>query len=444
MLRTFRLGGIHPPENKLSAGCPIQPISLPKEVIIPIGQHIGAPAVPTVQKGDQVKVGTVIAQAGGFVSANIHSSVTGKVTKIDGFYDSGGYKRPAIVIAVAPEEEWEEGIDRSEELVTECTLEPKEIIDRIAASGIVGLGGATFPTQVKLSPPPGQKAEVLIINAVECEPYLTSDHQLMLSKGAEILVGVKILMKALDVSRAVIGIENNKKDAILHLSQLAKAYTDITVMPLKVQYPQGGEKQLIDAVLRKQIKSGALPISAGAVVQNVGTVFAVYEAVQKNKPLVERIVTVTGKYLEKPSNYHARIGIPIGHLIEASGGLPEDTGKIIGGGPMMGKALLGTEVPVTKGTSGILILPQEDAVRRPMRNCIRCAKCVSVCPMGLNPAFLMRDVQYADWETTEKNYIVDCIECGSCSYTCPSNRPLLDFIRIGKQKVTAIIRSRKS
>ena len=319
-------------------------------------------------------------------------------------------------------------------------LEPKEIIDRIAASGIVGLGGATFPTQVKLSPPPGQKAEVLIINAVECEPYLTSDHQLMLSKGAEILVGVKILMKALGVSRAVIGIENNKKDAILHLSQLAKAYTDITVMPLKVQYPQGGEKQLIDAVLRKQIKSGALPISAGAVVQNVGTVFAVYEAVQKNKPLVERIVTVTGKHLEKPSNYHARIGIPI----EASGGLPEDTGKIIGGGPMMGKALLGTEVPVTKGTSGILILPQEDAVRRPMRNCIRCAKCVSVCPMGLNPAFLMRDVQYADWETTEKNYIVDCIECGSCSYTCPSNRPLLDFIRIGKQKVTAIIRSRKS
>ena len=192
--------------------------------------HIGAPAVPTVQKGDQVKVGTVIAKTGGFVSANIHSSVTGKVTKIDGFYDSGGYKRPAIVIAVAPVEEWEEGIDRSEDLVTECTLEPKEIIDRIAASGIVGLGGATFPTHVKLSPPPGQKAEVLIINAVECEPYLTSDHQLMLSKGAEILVGVKILMKALGVSRAVIGIENNKADAILHLTQLAKAYTDITAV----------------------------------------------------------------------------------------------------------------------------------------------------------------------------------------------------------------------
>ena len=398
-----------------------------------------------MQKGDLVKVGTVIAKTGGFISANIHSSVTGKVTKIDSFFDAGGYKRPAIVISVsAEEEEWEEGIDRTPDLIKACSLEPREIIERISAAGIVGLGGATFPTHVKLSPPPGAKAEVLIVNAVECEPYLTSDHALMLSKGEEILVGVEILKRALGVSRAVIGIENNKKDAILYLSQLAMDYEGTEVLPLKVQYPQGGEKQLIDAVLRKQIKSGALPISAGAVVQNVGTVFAVYEAVQKKKPLVERITTVTGKHLETPSNFRARIGTPIGHLITASGGLPEDTGKIIGGGPMMGKALLSTEVPVTKGTSGILILPREESTRRPMRNCIRCAKCVSVCPMGLNPAFLMRDVQYADWEATEKGYIVDCIECGSCSYTCPSNRPLLDFIRTGKQKVSAIIRARKS
>jgi len=398
-----------------------------------------------VQKGDLVKVGTVIAKTGGFISANIHSSVTGKVTKIDSFFDAGGYKRPAIVISVSTEEEeWEESIDRTPDLVKACSLEPREIIERISAAGIVGLGGATFPTHVKLSPPPGAKAEVLIVNAVECEPYLTSDHALMLSKGEEILVGVEILKRALGVSRAVIGIENNKKDAILYLSQLAMDYEGTEVLPLKVQYPQGGEKQLIDAVLRKQIKSGALPISAGAVVQNVGTVFAVYEAVQKRKPLVERITTVTGKHLETPSNFRARIGTPIGHLITASGGLPEDTGKIIGGGPMMGKALLSTEVPVTKGTSGILILPREESIRRPMRNCIRCAKCVSVCPMGLNPAFLMRDVQYADWDATEKGYIVDCIECGSCSYTCPSNRPLLDFIRTGKQKVSAIIRARKS
>ncbi len=445
MLRSFRLGGIHPPENKLSAKAPIETLPLPKEVIIPIGQHIGAPAQPVVQKGDLVKVGTIIAKTGGFVSANIHSSVTGKVTKLDSFFDAGGYKRPAIVISVSPEEElWEEGIDRTSDLVKECTLSKQEILDRISSAGIVGLGGATFPTHVKLAPPPGSKAEVLIINAVECEPYLTSDHALMMTKGDEILVGVSILMRALEVSRAVIGIENNKKDAILRLSQLAMDYPGIEVMPLKVQYPQGGEKQLIDAVLRKQVKSGALPISAGAVVQNVGTVFAVYEAVQKNKPLIERITTVTGKHLEKPSNYLARIGTPIGHLITASGGLPEDTGKIIGGGPMMGKALLSPEIPVTKGTSGVLLLPREESVRQPMRNCIRCAKCVNVCPMGLNPAFLMRDVQYSDWEATEKGFIVDCIECGSCSYTCPASRPLLDYIRTGKQKVTAIIRARKS
>lgn len=445
MLRSFRLGGIHPPENKLSAKAPIETLPLPKEVIIPIGQHIGAPAQPIVQKGDLVKVGTIIAKTGGFVSANIHSSVTGKVTKLDSFFDAGGYKRPAIVISVSPEEElWEEGIDRTPDLVKECTLSKQEILDRISSAGIVGLGGATFPTHVKLAPPPGSKAEVLIINAVECEPYLTSDHALMMTKGDEILVGVSILMRALEVSRAVIGIENNKKDAILRLSQLAMDYPGIEVMPLKVQYPQGGEKQLIDAVLRKQVKSGALPISAGAVVQNVGTVFAVYEAVQKNKPLIERITTVTGKHLEKPSNYLARIGTPIGHLITASGGLPEDTGKIIGGGPMMGKALLSPEIPVTKGTSGVLLLPREESVRQPMRNCIRCAKCVNVCPMGLNPAFLMRDVQYSDWEATEKGFIVDCIECGSCSYTCPASRPLLDYIRTGKQKVTAIIRARKS
>ncbi len=445
MLRSFRLGGIHPPENKLSAKAPIETLPLPKEVIIPIGQHIGTPAQPVVQKGDLVKVGTIIAKTGGFVSANIHSSVAGKVTKLDSFFDAGGYKRPAIVISVSPEEElWEEGIDRTPDLVKECTLSKQEILDRISSAGIVGLGGATFPTHVKLAPPPGSKAEVLIINAVECEPYLTSDHALMMTKGDEILVGVSILMRALEVSRAVIGIENNKKDAILRLSQLAMDYPGIEVMPLKVQYPQGGEKQLIDAVLRKQVKSGALPISAGAVVQNVGTVFAVYEAVQKNKPLIERITTVTGKHLEKPSNYLARIGTPIGHLISASGGLPEDTGKIIGGGPMMGKALLSPEIPVTKGTSGVLLLPREESVRQPMRNCIRCAKCVNVCPMGLNPAFLMRDVQYSDWEATEKGFIVDCIECGSCSYTCPASRPLLDYIRTGKQKVTAIIRARKS
>ncbi|MCD8194230.1 MAG: electron transport complex subunit RsxC [Tannerellaceae bacterium] len=443
MLRTFRIGGIHPPENKLSAGKKITPLAIPKQVIIPLGQHIGAPAQAVVKKGDLVKVGTLIAKAGGFVSANIHSSVSGKVNKVDNALDASGYKRMAIYIDVDGDE-WEEKIDRSETLIKDCTLSPKEIIDKIAEAGIVGLGGATFPTQVKLMPPPGTKAEILIINAVECEPYLTSDHELMLEKGEEILVGVSLLMKAIEVNKAVIGIENNKPDAIKHLTQLAKSYGNIEIMPLKVQYPQGGEKQLIDAVIRRQVKSGALPISEGAVVQNVGTAYAVYEAVQKNKPLVERVVTVTGKAVPAPANFLVRVGTPINLLIEAAGGIPENTGKIIGGGPMMGKALISPEVPVTKGSSGILLLTKEESVRKPVYDCIRCAKCVSICPMGLNPSLLMNVTEYTEWELAEKNYIVDCIECGSCSYTCPANRPLLDYIRIGKGKVMGIIRARKS
>ena len=426
MLRTFRIGGIHPPENKLSAGKKITALAAPKQVIIPLSQHIGAPAQAVVKKGDLVKVGTLVAKAGGFVSANIHSSVSGKVNKIDNALDSSGYKRPAIYIDVEGDE-WEETIDRSDALVKDCTLSSKEIVDKIAAAGIVGLGGATFPTQVKLMPPPGSKAEIIIINAVECEPYLTSDHSLMMEKGEQILVGVTLLMKAVNVNKAVIGIENNKPDAIAHLTKLAAAaYPGIEIMPLKVQYPQGGEKQLIDAVIRRQVKSGALPISAGAVVQNVGTAYAVYEAVQKNKPLFERVVTVTGKAVANPSNFLVRMGTPINTLIEAAGGIPENTGKIIGGGPMMGKALVSAEVPVTKGSSGVLLLTKEESVRKPMKDCIRCAKCVNVCPMGLNPAFLMKFTVYKDWEKAEANYIQDCIECGSCSYTCPANRPLLD------------------
>lgn len=443
MLRTFRIGGIHPPENKLSAGQKIVRLAAPKQVIIPLSQHIGAPAEPVVKRGDMVKVGTLIAKPAGFVSANIHSSVSGKVSKIDVAVDASGYKRTAVFIDVE-EDEWEESIDRSDKLVKENKLSDKEIISKIAAAGIVGLGGATFPTQIKLTPPPGNTAEILIINAVECEPYLTSDHILMMEKGEEVLVGVTLLMKAINVQKAIVGVENNKKDAISYLKGLAAGYPGIEIMPLKVQYPQGGEKQLIDAVIRKQVKSGALPISVGAVVQNVGTAFAVYEAVQKNKPLIERVVTVTGKKLPKPSNFLTRIGTTIHTLIEEAGGIPEDTGKVIGGGPMMGKALISPDVPVTKGSSGILLLTKQESVRKPMQNCIRCAKCVDVCPMGLNPTLLMNATEFINWEMAEKNYIVDCIECGSCSYTCPSNRPLLDHIRLGKGKVMGIIRARKA
>ncbi len=427
----------------MSAGKKITKLAAPKQVIIPLSQHIGAPAQTVVGKGDSVKVGTLLAKAGGFVSANIHSSVSGKVNKIDSVVDASGYRRPAIYIDVEGDE-WEESIDRSEELVKECTLSPKEIVDKIAAAGIVGLGGATFPTQVKLMPPPGSKAEIVIINAVECEPYLTSDHSLMMEKSEQILVGVTLLMKAVGVTRAVIGIENNKPDAIAQMQKLSQGYKGIEIMPLKMKYPQGGEKQLIDAVIRRQVKSGALPISAGAVVQNVGTAYAVYEAVMKNKPLFERVVTVTGKAVANPSNFLVRIGTPISTLIEAAGGIPENTGKIIGGGPMMGKALVTPEVPVTKGSSGVLLMTKEESVRKPVHNCIRCAKCVSVCPMGLNPTLLMTATEFKSWDLAEKNHITDCIECGSCSYTCPANRPLLDYVRQGKGKVMGIIRARKS
>ena len=251
-------------------------------------------------------------------------------------------------------------------------------------------------------------------------------------------------MKAINVNKAVIGIENNKKDAIQKFTDIAKSYSDIEVMPLKVQYPQGGEKQLIDAVMNRQIASGALPISVGAVVQNVGTAFAVYEAVQKNKPLIERVVTVTGKDVKMPCNILSRIGISMQNLIDFAGGVPESTGKVISGGPMMGKSVASTEIPVTKGTSGILLMPSLEAKRKAMKNCIRCGKCLSVCPMGLNPTLLMNLTEYNVLDRAEKNSITDCIECGSCSYTCPADRPLLDYIRLGKGKVMTIIRNRKN
>ena len=283
----------------------------------------------------------------------------------------------------------------------------------------------------------------MIINAVECEPYLTADHQLMLEHAEEIMVGVSILMKAVKVNKAFIGIENNKPDAIQLMTKVASGYAGIEVVPLKVQYPQGGEKQLIDAVINRQVAAGALPISTGAVVQNVGTAFAVYQAVQKNKPLFERVITVTGKSLSHPSNFLARIGTPMKQLIDACGGLPEDTGKIIGGGPMMGKALINTDVPTAKGSSGILIMNDKEAKRGEVQPCIRCAKCVAACPMGLEPYLLATVSAHGDFERVEKEDIMSCIECGSCQFTCPSNRPMLDYIRLGKGKVGAMIRARQ-
>lgn len=441
MLKTFKLGGVHPPENKISEDQAIEVLPIPKVANIPISQHLGVPAKPLVIKGDLVKVGQLLAKGEAFISANIHSSVSGKVLKIDNVIDTSGYRRPTIVINVDGDE-WEDDIDRSDELKKEITLTQKEIIDKINKLGVVGLGGATFPSHVKLMVPDGKKAEVLIINGVECEPYLTSDHRLMMEKGEEILVGTQILKKALGVIKAMIGIEKNKPDAIKHLTELAKNYDGIEVYGLKVKYPQGAEKQLIKALVNREVPSGKLPIEVGAVVHNAGTAFAVYEAVQKNKPLIERVVTLTGKSVKKPGNFMVRVGTPISELIEAAGGLPEDTGKVIGGGPMMGKALTSLDVPVVKGTSGILIMKESESSRENVLNCIRCSKCVSVCPMGLEPYLLEKVVMFEDYERTEQERVMDCIECGSCQYTCPANRPLLDYLRLGKNKVGHIIRTR--
>lgn len=446
-MKTFRIGGVHPEENKLSADQPIKVAALPEVAVFPLGQHIGAPAKAVVAKGDKVKVGTMIAEAGGFVSAGIYSSVSGTVQKIDTVIDASGYRKPAVYIKVEGDE-WEETIDRSEDLVKTADrpdLTPELIVEKIKNAGLVGMGGACFPVHVKLCPPPGAKAECVIINAVECEPYLTADHRLMLEKADQVLVGVDLIMKAVKVNKGYIGIEENKPDAIKLMTEKAQAYPNIEIVPLKTKYPQGGEKQLIDAVIRRQVPAPpAIPISVGAVVQNVGTAYAVYEAVMKNKPLFERIVTVTGKSLAQPSNFLARMGTPMSQLIEACGGLPSDTGKVIGGGPMMGKALMNIEVPICKGSSGVLIMNDKEAKRGKASNCIRCAKCVSACPMGLEPFLLATVSAKANWEKAEAEDITSCIECGSCQFTCPSHRPLLDNIRIGKQTVMGIIRARNT
>jgi Na+-translocating ferredoxin:NAD+ oxidoreductase subunit C len=441
VIKTFTRGGVHPPENKLTAGKKIQDLPLPPTVSIPLVMHLGVPSKSVVDKDTLVEVGQLVAKAEGFVSANIHSPFSGKVVKIDKALDASGYKRDAIFIEVEGDR-WLSSIDRSGELRPECRLDAEEIIRRINEAGIVGMGGATFPSHVKLTIPRGKKAEYLIINGVECEPFLTSDHALMLEHGEELIVGVTILMRALKVDKAIIGIENNKQDAIEQLTKIALKYPAVQVQGLHVKYPQGGEKQLIKALLNREVPSGGLPVDVGAVVFNVGTALAVYEAVQKNKPVFERVVTVSGKSLSNPGNFRVRLGTPVSALIQAAGGLPGDTGKIISGGPMMGKALSSPDIPIVKGSSGILIIPEDTSKRRPVESCIRCSKCVTVCPMGLEPYLLMALSQRTIYDQLETGGVMDCMECGSCSYTCPAGRPLLDYIRLGKSKVGQIIRKR--
>jgi len=434
MLKTFPKGGIHPADNKLTAGVAIKRAAVPKVVYVPIAQHIGIPSEIIVERKDKVQIGQVIARSGGYVSSNIHAPVAGTVTKLDMIVDSSGYKKQCIVIRT---DQKDESNFRQPDfpLIREISMDQKDILQHITDSGIVGLGGATFPSHVKLDLKNDHKVDCLIINGVECEPYLTADHRLMLEKAEEIIVGIQILMHALHIEEAVIGIENNKRDAIQTLKKASQVDSRIKVAALQVKYPQGSEKQLIKAILDREVPIGGLPIEVGVIVHNVGTVFAIYQAVQHDWPLIERVVTVTGKKLENPSNFWVRIGTPIKDLIEEAGGLPENNRKVINGGPMMGKALKNTDVPVTKGTSGILLISDDEADRQEPKPCIRCSNCVFVCPMGLEPHLLMTLSEKGFYERARDEDITTCIECGSCSYVCPSHRPLLDYIRFGKNVV---------
>ena len=442
-MKTFKMGGVHPEENKISSSAVIEQMPLPAQVVVLMNQHLGAPATPVVAKGDKVRVGQLIGEAQAFMCANVHSPVSGTVAKVDVCKDAFGLSKPAIYINVEGDE-WVETVDRTPDIKRECNLEPQEIVAKLKEMGIVGLGGATFPAHIKYNVPEGKKAEYLIINAVECEPYLTSDHRVMMEHAEEICIGVSILRKALGVPNAYIGIENNKPEPIAVMTSMSKNFQGIIVEPLKVKYPQGAEKQLINAITGRKVPSGKLPIDVGCVVSNVGTAFAVYEAVQKNKPLIENILTVTGKKLPSQHNYQVRIGITYNDIIKHSiGELPENTGKVISGGPMMGKAVVNLDAPTTKGASSVLVMDESEARRAPETNCIRCGKCVNACPMGLEPYLFSSLVKNNRIEEAKIHNILDCIECGCCFFSCPANKPLTDEIRLGKNRVRAMMAAKK-
>ena len=445
MKKTFRIGGVHPDDNKISRNCKIEVLPLPQTVYISMAQHLGAPAKPIVAVGDKVKAGQPIAEPGGFISAWVHSSVSGTVKSIAPRNDISGNYMTHIEIAVEGDE-WAEGIDLSDALVTDIPSDRAAVLAKIQACGVVGLGGATFPTHVKLNPAPGSVAECLILNGAECEPFLTSDNRIMIERSREIVVGAAIMKMVLGNCPAVIAIEENKPEAIKAMSEAVSelGYSGIEVMTLKKKYPQGGEKQLINAVMRREVKSGGLPISAGAVVQNVATSLAVYEAVQKNKPLVTNTMTITGDCLdpEAQHNYLFRIGMPLSYIAQYAGGVPEKCAKIVSGGPMMGKAISNMDACTVKGSSSLLYLSSAFTKRGEASYCIRCGKCADACPMGLEPFLLNKLAKHGRMDELEANAIQDCISCGCCQYTCPANIPLLDTINIAKGDVMRIIKSR--
>ncbi len=425
--------GIHPEDAKgLTKDSPVVKANLPKRVVIPLSQHIGAPAKPEVNIGDEVKRGQTIGSPAGFVSAPVHASVSGKVIAIADFLHPSGRMISSVVIESDEKDESVPFKDNPDYL----NLSADEIKTLIKDAGIVGLGGAAFPTNVKLSPPKEKPIDTVIINGAECEPYLTADHRLMLERPQEIVNGLKIIMKALGVTNGYIGIENNKPDSIKIMEEAVSGESNIEVWPLKLKYPQGAEKMLIKAIKNREVPCGGLPMDIKVVVHNVGTALAIYEAVRYSKPLIERVLTVTGEGIKKPKNMMVRIGTLISELIEQCGGLTNNVIKVIVGGPMMGFAQWSLDVPVVKGTSGILVLTEDEYVpSEEYHPCIRCGSCIDVCPMGLNPSMLSILSEKGHYEETKEYNLFDCFECGSCAFVCPSNRPMVQFIRLAKSQV---------
>lgn len=429
-------GGVHPASSKkLTLDGAIKKPFIPKRVVLPLSQHTGSPAEPVVKPGDTVSVGSQIARATGFVSSPIHASISGKVARIHHSPAPASGRVPSIFIESQGGEDQEFRVKERNDVYS---LSAEEIISIVSSSGIVGLGGAAFPTHVKLSPPKNKKIDTIILNGAECEPYLTCDHRIMMESSAEILKGLEVILRALDVKNAYIAIEDNKLPAIYAMEKAIRnaqyALRNTRLAVLRTKYPQGAEKQIIKAILNRNVPAGGLPMDVGCIVQNVGTVYAVYEAVYLSKPLIERAVTLTGPCLNEPVNIRVRVGTLVSDLVEAIGGFKTQPRKIVMGGPMMGIAQYTMDVPIVKGTSGILFLSEEELLRDEESVCIRCGKCIEVCPMGLVPTTLMYRVKKDLFAEAKGLGIMNCYECGSCAYSCPAKIPLLDYMKFGKAK----------
>lgn len=418
-------GGVHPSEDKYTEEDAIKVMPHPKRVYIHFSQHTGKPARPLVEKDDVVKIGTKIGEGDGFISASIHASISGKVVAIESYPHPVVGSSVCCVIESTNGEEWEQGVEEKYEYKD---LSKEKLLQFIKDAGIVGLGGAAFPTHVKLSPPPEKQIDTLIINGCECEPMLTADHRLMLEYPMGIIEGAKIFQKILNTKNLIFAVEDNKKDAAETLKKEA-----VDVKLLKTKYPQGAEKQLIKALLNREVPRGGLPMDVGCVVQNVGTCYAGFQAIQFRKPLIDRIVTITGNGIKEPKNLLVKIGTPAIDVINFCGGYVGQPKKIIFGGPMMGIAQYSENVPTIKGTSGIVVWNDVKAVEE--GPCVRCAKCVDACPMGLMPTDICKFVNNKNFDKAKEYGILDCIECGCCAYTCPSKIPLVHYLKYGKSEV---------